>query len=138
MAADLSIHVMHEVTEEDLKVFFSNALGHKWCEFPATKTHENYREVLHRIAATPQVWIGEVSWLKAALFEDDDKFVPDTVGTIQERIDDGVTVIDEVLIHDVITAFSLENATQYRLADVDEVVKWLKEHIGEVAFTVSG
>ncbi len=71
MAADLYIHVFEGISEEDLKVFFSNALGSKWfAGFYAVDDHGKEEESYANISETPRVWVGEVSWLKAALYRE--------------------------------------------------------------------
>lgn len=147
MAADLHIHIMtDDVDENDLRAFFSNNMGHKWYQpmsIPARPAEagimewEDYQEILDKIAKTPDIWIGEVSWLKAALFEDSETYIPDPIGDLEELIDDGVTVINEKFITMVEEAFKQPNDTTYQIANVTEIVEFLREHAGKRIFAVS-
>lgn len=141
MAADLHIHIMtDDVDEDDLRKFFSRTIGHKWGKsLPSEESisWEENLELMTKLNSTPNVWVGEVSWLKAALFEDDDTYIPDPIGKLSELIDDGVTTIDEKFITMVEKAFGHPNQTDYSIANVTEVVEFLREHIGKRIFAVS-
>lgn len=86
---------------------------------------------------TPYIWIGEVSWLKADLLADDETFIPNTVGTIDELIGEDWPVLDDELIKNILQAFELENKARCLLAEVAEVSQFLEEHRGEKVFTIS-
>jgi len=91
----------------------------------------------HRdISATPSVWIGEVSWLKAALFNDDDTFIPDPVEKISELVADKPIITDK-LIRAIGNALKLDNKTQYKVAEADNVTKFLRGHKGKRVFSIS-
>jgi len=97
---------------------------------------EDYRVV----GGMPGVGIGEVSWLKASLFGDDETFIPGTVMEVSRIIDeehDGFAVIDDALIIAIKDAFAVENATTYDVGDVSVVVAFLEEHKGKECFLVS-
>lgn len=85
---------------------------------------------------TKNIWVGEVSWLKAALFEDAGTFVPRPILVINEATRD-MPVIDDDLIDTVKQAFELDNTTGYKLCSADEVVKFLTEHKGKRCFNIS-
>lgn len=97
------------------------------------------------IYKTKAIWIGEVSWLKADLFDDVD-FIPNVVDKINALIT-GLTVIDDELIEKIKEAFKLPNNTikengvwdgkGYKIADSKKVIKFLKQHKGRKCFTVS-
>ncbi len=135
MSADLHIHALMGVTEEDLAEFNSNTLGSKW--FNPKPHGERKEEVFDKIADTPQVWVGEVSWLKAALFEDPERYVPLPVATIAEIIGEELPMCDDALINRIAEAMALPNGTGYQLANATEVLTWLEEHKGHRLFTVS-
>ena len=82
--------------------------------------------------------VGEVSWLKAAIFEDPETFVPDTIGKISELLPDFHTITPE-LIEQFDAAFELPNTSSYgiKTAKRERVREFLEKHAGEQAFTVS-
>ncbi len=164
MAADLHIHVRTpELTDDVMRMFFASTIGDgKWCiPFPDTedpettkvlmkewwdtrdrldrqekeweKTHDMDLHVL--FSHSPNIWIGEVSWLKAGLFEDGEKYVPSVVERVFELTNG--TIIDDKMIEDIKEAFNLPNTTSYNIANVDEVVAFLEEHRGKEVFTIS-
>lgn len=138
MAADLHIHVFSEgeLEEDDFATFFSNALGSKWFTWDSASPEERDK-VLDKISHTPNIWAGEVSWLKAALFEDKSSYIPSTVDKINRIIGEHLLVVDDNLIAEIKEAFTLPNSTSYSLALCEEVVAFLEEHKGKRAFTVS-
>lgn len=137
MAADLSIHVAENITEDDLRAFFSNTLGSKYFNPRSGPRNDRQRAAWESVSSSPSVWIGEVSWLKAALFEEPKTFIPDTVGQIYQIIGEDLPVIDDDLIRKVMAAFDSKNATTYDLANPSEVKEFLESHKGKRAFTVS-
>ncbi len=139
MGADLYIHVYEGVVEEDIRILKSNTLGSKYCTFPVMPpyTWEQRSEVYDKMGNTPQVWIGEVSWLKAGLFEDDETFIPSTVEGVSELIGEDLPTLTEELLEEILSKFDLENKTSYRLNEKEVVEEFLKKHIGKKLFTVS-
>lgn len=136
MAADLHIHIYEGINEQDLADFNANTMGSKWFDLRPvsdTRWHESYV----RVSATPEVWVGEVSWLKAALLEDAEHYVPNAVGAVNEIIGEDLPVIEDALIAQIRAALELPNQTAYRLADPDVVVQFLEEHRGKQCFIVS-
>ena len=87
------------------------------------------------IANTPSVWVGEVSWLKADLLKDVDRFVP---GPIQHMFDavKTFTIITDEVIEKVSIAFDVPNTTDYSINTKDEVVDFLKQHKNRDCFVV--
>lgn len=85
---------------------------------------------------TPSVWVGEVSWLKAALFEDPESFIPDLVGAVQDVIHD-LVLIDDKLIESIKAALNHGNKTGYSVTEADTVLEFLEGHKGKSAFTIS-
>lgn len=138
MAADLHIHVFEGIDEEVLRAFFSNILGSKWFN-PNSGLPRGARQweaAVRCIEKTPQIWIGEVSWLKAALYGLE-SFVPEPVRQIHELIGEDLPTLDDVLEKNILAAFAAENATGYRLARVDDVRAFLAEHKFKKLFVVS-
>lgn len=155
MAADLSIHVLEGCDEEDLRVFFSSTLGSKWfgpwagASYPEDKRPEwqpryegdtdksDKSLAFTRIANTPSIWIGEVSWLKAWVFEDSESYVPNAVGYIFEAIGEELPVLDDKLRQNVLFGLQQPNSTPYSVTDIEKIRRFLDEHMGKRLFTVS-
>lgn len=136
MAADLHIHIVPDDLEEGvIAAFFSNTLGSKY--FGGRFSDEVRDAAFPRIAETPSVWIGEVSWLKAALFGDSGTFVPSTVQLVQDAIGEDLPTLDDELERKILAAFETTNETGYSLATADDVRAFLAEHKGKRLFTVS-
>ena len=105
------------------------------------------KEVDAIVDNTDNIWVGEVSWLKAALFEDRESFVPDVVNAVSDIVGRDLPVIDESMIAHIRAAFDLPNKTAkpdgvwggrgYALATVDDVVEFLEARIGCWVFTIS-
>lgn len=112
MAADLHIHVFDGCTENDL------------CDYK-------------KIASTPNVHVGEVSWLKAALLDDSDRYIPSAVQQVTDIIGEDLPVVDDAMIARIADAMKAPNATSYTLNSAEEVLTFLKQHKGKRVFTVS-
>jgi hypothetical protein len=179
MSADLHIHVItDEKVEEECTAYLSTTFwsnkGHGYREFlvDGKWTHElklpdgfwksieekptpEWREWIvdydeSVVDNTPNIWVGEVSWLKAALFDDADSFVPNTVMRIAEIVGrdwENLQTIDEQMITDIQAALQLENNTEkeggvfggsgYSLAREDDVVNFLRQYMGKKVFHIS-
>ena len=143
MAADLHIHVLtDEFTEEHYKAFQSNVIGGKyWGGFNRNLQAEFEKkhncDLYLLCCETPSVWVGEVSWLKAALSEDPDTWVPATVQAVYDIIGEDFPVIDDELIAKIEAALGLDNATGYSICEHSGVIDFLKEHKGKKAFHIS-
>ncbi len=136
MAADLHIHIFEGIVEADLAKFCSNHLGSKWFNPRPGATDFGPGSVFHRVSETPNIWVGEVSWLKAALF-DDDSYVPNPVGAINDLIGEELPVLDDALIEAIGKAVDLKNETGYRLGNAEDILAFLRLHKGKKVFTVS-
>jgi len=149
MSADLHIHILQGVTEYEVRRFELPTVTNNWVsedDDSVTRMYE-YDKLYNIISKTPNIWIGEVSWLKAALFEDQDTFIPDTVQQIVEIIDDGFPFVTDELIKKIADTFDLPNNTikkdgvwngnGYSLAKKDDVIEFLKQYIGYKIFTIS-
>jgi len=139
VAADLHIHTMDGVTEEDLKCFFSGTLGSRWCTFPARRrcpgalcTH------WEAVGKSPNVWVGEVSWLSASLTGDDSS-IPEPVQAVKDVIGESLPVLDDDLKVKILRALGETNtrAPGYDTTKDEGIVGWLDEHMGQRLFTVS-
>lgn len=134
MAADLHVHILEGIGEGDLALFFSNALGSRWFN---PKPGSQDLTLYEKIDETPNIWIGEVSWLKAALFEGAESFVPSGVAKVQEIIGEDLPTVDDALIEQIREALGGENGTGYSVTKPDPVIDFLLAHRGKRCFTVS-
>lgn len=142
MAADLHIHIRtSEVTGKVLKDFFSSSIGSPYFNplyGMAAQQSGAFNTAFSVIADTPNVNVGEVSWLKAALTGESDTFVPSAVGKVQALIDSsGDATITDELIEQVQAAMQLTNDTGYDVSDGNKIIEFLQQHKGKQAFTVS-
>lgn len=138
MAADMHIHVLEGVTEDDLRCFNAHTLGSKYFNLNRRECDTNY-DCRHwrAVLDSAQIWVGEVSWLKAMMLEATETYVPAAVGKIRELIGEDLPVIDDDLIAKVREAFESTNDTSYSIADVDDIVRFLEVHRGKKVFTIS-
>lgn len=137
MGADLHIHVLPadgSVTEEHIALGNQHVLGSK--HFDLFQPNSNHPD-RWKYASTESVWIGSVSWLKAAFFDDSERFVPSTVQIVSDAVGEDLPVIDDELIAKIGAAWDTENTTSYSIAKREEVVSWLEAHRGLKAYTVS-
>ena len=130
MSADLVIHIRDSgISDKVLDVFQNMDGGGGFGEWEAA---------MELVGGTDHVVVGEVSWLKAALFEDEETFVPSPVMRISELIPETPPVeITEELVAEAEKAFALENTTSYDVGDGADVVEFLRRNIGREAFTAS-
>ena len=135
MAADLHRHIFEGITEKDLAGFFANTWGSKYFNLGRGSSWDDPSR--RKVGNTPQIWVGEVSWLKAALFEDSESFIPDPVGAISELVGEDLPVIDDSFIVKIKEAMAIPNETGYSLANAEEIVVFLEEHKGKRVFTIS-
>lgn len=137
MAADLHIHVMTpDMTENHLAEFFCNTLGSKYFNMRCRPNLDG--DAWRLVTNSPNIHVGEVSWLKAAVLEGGpDEFVPQAVSAVQEIIGEDLPSIDDDLIAKVREAMRLPNQTSYEMTGENAVLSFLAEHKGKRAFTVS-
>lgn len=100
-------------------------------------SNPHYCSHQRKIDSTPSIHIGEVSWLKAALFEDSDTFVPSSVMEISEIIGEDFPIIDDELISRIASALKLENTTSYYINTDSSIIEFLKSYKGYPVFTIS-
>lgn len=140
MAADLHIHVFTGITEDDLAAFSSNTIGSKYFRgFGALSLSGDWMEACRKIGETPDIWIGELSWLKQALMaETEGEYVPSVVQAVHSIIGEDLPVCDDELIERISHAFDkAEEHGFYSTNGRDKVVAFLEQHRGERLFTVS-
>lgn len=138
MGADLHIHIFEGITEDDLRIFFSNHLGSKYLDLHNNLSWEDAQPAHDRVSETPNIWIGEISWLKAVVLDDAETFVPGPVAKIYELIGEDLPVLDDKLIKEILEALKIENKTSYSVEDKEDDIKsFLEKHKGKKVFTVS-
>lgn len=150
MAADLYLHTLtDQFTATHYAIIESQTIGSIFfcadtVSIPDVKMalcqamgYTDLIELYQIMENAPNIWIGEVSWLKAWITEDDESYIPSTVGAIQEVIDDHFPVIDDALIGRISEALSLPNKTSYRLNKPEAIMAWLAQHRGERVVTIS-
>lgn len=133
MAADLHIHVVNEkITEPMLRTFNAPILIGPGVDNTARNL------AYETIGDSEQIWVGEVSWLKAMVYQDTEEFIPGPVMKIAEIIPSYPPVlVNDVLVKMVEEALQTPNQTTYSTANPEEVLDFLKAHIGQLVFTVS-
>lgn len=94
-----------------------------------------------RITDSSQIWIGEVSWLKAAIFGDD-KYIPEPVEALAELIGEDLPILDDALMAKILQALMIKRnrANSYYVvvnSQTHDVTEWLAANYGMRLFTVS-
>ena len=137
--SDFHIHVYEGLTERDLGIFFSDVMGSRWYGFGGDLdlTLEDLAGVVRRVSATPGIWVGSVSWLKASVFGDLTGSIPASVSRIAEIIGEDLPVVGNELIDEIMSSLSLRDETSFVLQDPYELREFLEEYRGERVFTVS-
>lgn len=141
MAADLHIHVMENCSEEDVAHFFGHTMGSK--HFALGSRQNCYSNGCYdngpcsRVQESPNVWVGEVSWLKAALSGDTETFIPEPVAQVHEIIGEDLPELTPDLRFRILKALNAGNTTSYSIESDQKVIEFLDKHIGKRLFTVS-
>lgn len=157
-----------EVTDDVLKDFFSHSVGSKFydtdreprkvtrddlirfrCMNPIAYFKEDGTVVGDPMylpdyafylltCGTPQFEVGDVSFLKAALFGDDERYVPSPIALLSELFHDeeGIIVTDEVIAQ-AAAAFTENNRTLYDVVPGEEVVEFLTQYKGHRVFAIA-
>jgi hypothetical protein len=139
MSAEMRIHILdNTITEKDLKIFFGNTMGSKYFAglFNQPK-YDKWEKVAQKIEKTDSIVIGNVSWLKAAITEDNESFIPGAVEEIKEIIGENLPVISNSMIEEIAIAFDKPNKSGYKTAKKEDVIEWLQKNKGKKVFTVS-
>jgi hypothetical protein len=126
MAADCFIHVMEGITNEELNLFENEHFS----------SDVKWDPIYDRVSATPDVWIGEAEWLKAAILDQVEAFVPGPVVVVADLYRERPVITDE-LIENTMIAFDSPNKTNLGVVDRELVRAFLETHKGKRAFTIS-
>lgn len=138
MAADLHIHALVDpCTPDDIR----RVLG------PRTSgpgiDNSAHDAAMERVCNTPQFWVCEVSWLKAALLGDRETFVPDVAEQVTEAIGSRLPVLDDAMVGRLTVAMfgeATQNSTSYSTVDaakLGEWAAWCEQNKGRRLFHVS-
>jgi hypothetical protein len=153
MAADLIVLVdpHKRVTDEVMRAARCNVMGSRYfnmegdhCVIPIGQhlkvpgtnyTHdEAFWTLYHR--DNIEVWLGEVSFLKAMLFGDNETYVPGPIERLSELLDgDEIYVLTPELLEEIVAALELPNTTNYNVARPEEVRAQLTPHLGQNIFS---
>lgn len=125
----------------DGKWYTQNELFDKFDDIEKEKVQDRREVVLkydeQKVQGTDNVWIGEVSWLKAGLMGDSETFIPGPVQKVQDLIQDKLPTITEEFIEQVVEALKSQNTTSYDISKPKPVVEFLKKHLGKKVYTIS-
>lgn len=139
MSADLSIHALVYVTEDELAEFKSNTLGSDYFSWTKRVPYERSNELYEKFANTPSVCVGEVSWLKAGLTGDSDTYIPPLCEAVSSCFEHDLMLCDDAFIARMAAAIkqAKPNSTGYETSEGEPILKFLEEHKGEKVFTIS-
>ena len=144
MAADLHIHIFEGITKEDLKDFFSCTMGSKYFNPDclaksgnARIIHKKKLKIASEVMNTPMIWVGEVSWLKSQLTQDEDTYVPQTVAEIYKIIGEKLPEIDDELIDKIKEALGKPNTTGYKISSKKPIIMFLEKYRGKRVFMIN-
>ncbi len=136
------LHIYEGLTEDDIREFESSSLGSPYFSierkpFDSEKVASNHE----KIAGTPIFDVGEVSWLKANLLENADRYIPGPIDKLNdifptELVKDFTVITDEV-IEKVKEAIGVTNETSYKLEYLFPLIGFLTEHKGKQVFSAS-
>jgi hypothetical protein len=100
--------------------------------------HEKNGEVFDIMSGSPSFDVGEVSWLKASLYEGgEDEYIPDLVAVISSEVGEG-TLIDDLMIANIEAKVAKCKKHQYyNTSEADKVIAWLNQYKGKEVFSIS-
>lgn len=137
MAADMHMHILEGVTQDEYAIFNWNTLGSKY--YDRNKDNDKYWIALSKkFNQTPNVWIGEVSWLKEALFEDV-SCVPTVIEGLSKLIAEDFPVIDDALVLKVRKIYDdNEKIEQCMGCNIkNQVIDFLNQYKGKKVFLLN-
>lgn len=144
MSADFTLHIYEGINEDTLRLFKLNTIGSAYFDirFLGRMNMERWTDAALRVGDTPNYRVGEVSWLKASLFEDgEEDFVPNPIMNLSkvfpEAKADDLTVITDEVIEKTKEAFGDPNQTSYQVEELEPLIDFLVEHKGKKVFSVS-
>ncbi len=120
MSAQYMLHIYEGLTEDDIREFESSTFGSPYFNFQSGPYDADKMSKNHdRIANTPHFDVGEVSWLKAGLIEDPDRYISGPIDKLSDIFPNSLvkdfTVITDEVIDRVKEAIGVTNQTSYQL-----------------------
>jgi hypothetical protein len=148
MATEVYLHAFTpEFTPEDLKAFCFNHIGSEYfCADDQPDFLQGYirsrglaseTEFILLGYKTPKVWLGDASFIKADLCQDDKRYVPAAVDKVNNLIPEGGILLTAELAQRIVAAFDGDNESIYPIGDRDEVQQWCEEHLNQSVFVMS-
>lgn len=159
MAADMYIHALVGAGIKDYIEIEANTIGSKffggWNDErntynPETETKlwwtkeaeltKLYDMSLEKFYETPQIWIGEVSWLKATLFEGgEEKYILSPIMKISELIGEKFPILTDELASQILAALDLPRVdlNYYKVCSKEDLAKWLEQWKGARLVTIN-
>ena len=112
----------------------------KDCDTPVSASGWLEKELLFRGTTEHAVWVGDGSWFAEAFPHQVDKIertIPQHGSYGKRCVVACLPVVDEAMIEIVSIACELENRTQYQTGKKEDIVRWLRAHIGRRVMTVT-
>ena len=138
MSAQYTLHIYEGLTEDDIRAFNTNTFGSPYF---APRFGEMDIESYKKIAETPKHIVGDVSWLKAMIMEDEETYIPDPISVLSDifpqTLVEDFTVITDDVIEQVKEAYGKPNQTEYNLKELEPLIGFLTDHKGRQVFSVS-
>lgn len=117
-------------TFRDFVIVASQALGY-WTDIRADVSEQEVERLEDLFMSLPFVSVGDCSLLKAALFDNEEAFIPNPIRRILDLIGPKeIRKCDEAFVEGVKEALALPNQTRYELEDPRRVVLFVESHIG--------
>jgi hypothetical protein len=125
------LEMFYDVWIEEIKVPDGETFRH------VNATFDSWDRIMRRAGLVDghDCWVGQVSWLKAGLMGDAERYIPDAVRNVAVLVED-TPVIDDALITQIMVAMNVPDRSIYsgkhhRGVEKRRVVKrWLTEHKG--------
>ena len=76
-------------------------------------TWDDWNAARRTFESEPSIWIGQVSWLKAGLFEDGERYIPGPVMTVSQIVGDDGVVLTPGVAGAIMAAMNLPNRSIY-------------------------
>lgn len=143
MSAHLYIHIQtDEISNKKLKDIFQTYINSEFFDYSTIKqrTYENEKKNSKLLQETPNIKVGPISNLKAALSKEQEKFIPGQLNVFQKRIGNEPTKINNRLIKNIkqdIKTSSNNSIYNNDELHIEKSLRFLEIYKGKKAFTVS-
>ena len=127
-----------EMSDEDA---LHQLLAYKPYKFPDENENDHTTSLYYKLGELcPNVWVSEVSFLKASLFGDDD-YIPGVVQVVQELIGEDFPVLNDELLQKLTDAINADYDPSYygqmHQNTKNEIIEWLNENKGSELFIIA-